>query len=200
MKIGLKQVSAVVMIVGSVLFIIGSNLPISNRVFPEPSAAAKLQSITDAPGEWIAAQVLFALGPILTMTGVALLAYHARHQSFAPLMWTSTGLLVVGAALWLWNVIARSADPEAFADGSLSAWPEFLFLVLTEAGLGILGVALLFSSLWAWVGWVVVVITVLMLVLTLVLGDIVPMAPFLVPLLVGVALLAQRAPLTRRRS
>jgi len=200
MKIGLKQVSAVVMIVGSVLFIIGSNLPISSRVFPEPDPAAKLQSITDAPGEWIAAQVLFALGPIVTAIGVALLAYHVRDRSFAPLMWTSTGLLVAGTAFWLWTVVARGADPEAFADGSLPAWPEFLFLVLTQLGLGILGVALLFSSLSAWVGWVVVVVMALTLILTLVFGDIVPFVPFVVPVLVGVVLLLQRAPLVGRRS
>ncbi|MGW4929376.1 hypothetical protein ACWEOH_09500 [Agromyces sp. NPDC004153] len=200
MKIGLKQAAAAMMIAGSALFIIGSNLPISGRVFPEPDSAAKLASITDAPGEWTAAQVLFALGPILTTTGVALLSSHARRQSFAPILWTSTGLLAAGTLLWIWVVAARTADPGAFAEGSLPTWPEFLFLVLTEAGLVILGVALLLSSLAAWVGWVVIVVTVLMLVATLVFGDIVPFAPFLVPLLVGVALLLQRAPLTRRRS
>ena len=200
MKIGLKQVSAAVIILGSVLFVIGANLPISSRVFPEPSAVKRLESITDAPGDWIAAQVLLALGAIITVLGIALLAYHVRDQSFAVLMWISTAVLVLGVALWLWNVGARASDPAAFADGSLPTWPQFLSFVLTEVGLAIFGVALLYSSLPAWVGWVVVISMVLMLVLTFVLGDTVPLVFYLVTLLVGVVLLTQRRALERRRS
>jgi hypothetical protein len=200
MKIGLKQVSAVLMIVGSVLFVVGANLPISSRVFPEPSAVKRLESITDAPGEWLVAQVLFALGAIVTVIGIALLAYHVRDQTFAVLMWASTVVLALGAVLWVWEVVSRAADPAAFAEGSMLARPQFLSFVLTEAGLAIFGVALLYSTFPAWAAWVVVVSMVLMLILTLVLGDTVPLFLYVVTLLVGVVLLTQRRALERRRS
>jgi len=44
MHISLQKICAIVIILGSVLFLIAAFSPISHRVFPEPSAARKLES------------------------------------------------------------------------------------------------------------------------------------------------------------
>lgn len=67
---GLVQTSATTMIVGSVLFLIAAFLPISFHVFPEPSPTKKLESISSDPGQWLASQVLFSLGAVVTVIGI----------------------------------------------------------------------------------------------------------------------------------
>lgn len=178
----LIQVSATVTIVGSVLFLVAAFLPISFRVFPGPSPVKKLESINAAPGQWYAAQILFALGAVVTVIGLALFAYHVRRESFAGLVWVSVALLTVGAVPWLWQVYARAVDPGWFADGLYPMWPYLFYFLVTEAGLGVFGVALLSS----WVGWVVIGSMVLLVIPTLVFGDMVPLAFYIVTLFAGV--------------
>jgi hypothetical protein len=72
MAISWQKMSALVIILGSVLFLIAAFSPISFRVFPEPSAARKLEVMTASPTAWFVAQILFALGAMVTMIGIAL--------------------------------------------------------------------------------------------------------------------------------
>ncbi len=188
MEISLQKMSALVIIVGSVLFLIAAFLPISVRVFPEPSAARKLEIIMASPTAWFVAQIFFALGAMVTVIGIALVGYRFRDQSFALLMQASVAVLLLGALLWIWHVYARTVDPAAFAEGSLPVWPLGLYFVLTEAGLAVFGVALLRSGLPQWVGWVVIGSMVLFFVLTLIFRDMVPLVYYLITLLTGVTL------------
>jgi len=197
MSIGLNHVSGVVMTLGSVLFIVGAVMPISSRVYPEASAAKKLEHITESPTAWAVSQVLFGLGSIITVIGMALLASYARDGSFAWLMWTSTAVLALGLVPWVWHLYARTVDPAAFAEGGLPAWLFLLYAALTEVGLAIFGAALLASPYPPWLGWVVIVGMALLIVLTIVFGDMVPGVFYLVTGLAGVViLLTSRAPAT----
>ncbi len=92
MQSSLQKTSAIVIILGSVLFLIAAFLPIS-RVFPEPSAVRKLEIIRDAPNAWLVAQIFFALGAMVTVIGLALVAYRFRDQSFTVLMHASVAVL-----------------------------------------------------------------------------------------------------------
>jgi hypothetical protein len=199
MKIGLRRVSAAAIILGSVLFLVGFFFPISGRVFAATSAADKLEIITESAGAWTATQVLLGLGAVLTLVGVALLAYDARDRSVAVLLWTGTVILMVGAGFWLWYVYARAADPAAFAVGALPVWPLPVSFVLTEVGLALFGVGLIVGPYTSWVGWIVVVSMVLLLVLTLALGDVPEFVLYVVTLLAGVVLLLSREGLRQDR-
>ena len=179
--------SAIVIILGSMFFLIAAFLPIP-RVFAEPSAAQKLNFIMAAPTAWLVAQIFFALGAMVTVIGIALVAYQFRDQSFALLMQVSVAVLLLGALLWIWYLYGRTVDPLAFADGSLSVWPLVLYLVLTEAGLAVFGVALLRSALPQWIGWLVIGSMALFFVLTLIFRDMVPLVYYLITLLIGVML------------
>ncbi len=188
MKISLQKMSALVIILGSVLFLIAAFLPISFRVFPEPSAVRKLEIIRDAPNAWLVTQIFFALGTMVTVIGIALVAYRFRDQSFVLLMQASVAVLLLGALLWLWHLYARTVDSAAFAEGSLPAWPLVLYFVLTEAGLAVFGVALLHSALPQWVGWLMIGSMALFFVLTVIFRDIPPLVYYVITLLTGVML------------
>lgn len=71
MEISLQRMSATVIILGAVLFMTAAALPVSFRVFPEPSPVRKLERIEASPTAWSVAQVLFALGATLTVVGIA---------------------------------------------------------------------------------------------------------------------------------
>ena len=86
MNISLQKISAIVIILEPMLFLIAAFSPISNRVFPEPSTARKLEVITAAPTAWLVAQIFFALGVMVTVIGIALVGYRFRDQSFALLL------------------------------------------------------------------------------------------------------------------
>lgn len=188
MEINLQKMSGIMIILGSVLFLIAAFLPISIRVFPEPSAVRKLEIIRDAPNAWLVTQILFALGAMVTVIGIALVAYRFRDQSFTVLMQASMAVLLLGALLWIWHVYARAVDPAAFAEGSLPAWPLVLYFLLTPTGLAVFGVALLRSALPQWVGWLMIGSMVLFFVLTVIFRDMVPLVYYLITLLTGVML------------
>ena len=120
MEISLQKMSGIMIILGSVLFLNAAFLPIS-RVFVEPSAVRKLESIRDAPNAWLVTQIFFALGALVTVIGVALVACRFRDQSFALLMQGSVAVLLLGALLWIWRVYARTLDPATFAERALPA-------------------------------------------------------------------------------
>ena len=181
----LRQVSATLTVAGSVLFLVAAFLPIS-RVFALPSPVMKLESINASPGQWLAAQLLFALGTVVTVLGIGLFAYYVRRESFAGLIWLCVALLAAGAVPWLWQVYARAVDPDSFAAGSFPMWAHLFYFLLTEVGLAVLGVALLSTPVPTWVGRVVIGGMVLLVILTLTFGDMVPLAFYIVTLLAGV--------------
>lgn len=187
----LNHISATVTIVGSILFLVAAFLPIS-RVFAQPSPVKKLEIIDADPGQWLVAQVLFALGAVVTVIGIALFAYYVRQKSFAGLIWASVALLTVGAMPWLWQVYARAVDPPWFAEGLFPMWPYLIYFLVTEVGLAVFGVALLSAPLPTWVGWVVIVSMVALTILTLVFGDMVPLVFYILTLLAGVMIFRAR--------
>jgi hypothetical protein len=188
MDISLQKTSALVVMLGSVLFLIAAFLPISFRVFPEPSAARKLDALTSSPTAWFAAQIFFGLGALVTVLGVGLAAYGFRAQPFGGLAQASVAVLTLGTLLWVWHLGERTVDPAAFANGALSVWPLLLYFGLTEAGLALFGVALLGSGLPAWLGWVVIGSMALFFAIVVIFRDIPPFVFYAITLLVGIVL------------
>lgn len=79
-------------------------------------------------------------------------------------------------------------DPDAFAEGRWPRWPLLAYFMLTEAGLAILGYALLRGDLAMWIGWMLIGSMVLLFVLTLIFRDMPPLMFYTVTLILGIAL------------
>jgi len=181
------KVSAIVILIGSVLFLIAAFSPIS-RIFGIASAQARLQVISASPTAWAVAQVLFAIGAIVAGIGVLLAAIALPGRPSSSLVYVAAVLLLVGAAAWSWHVYLRAADPQAFTDGTLPAWHFILYNVLTLAALAIIGFALLRMGFPAWSGWLLIAGSILLFVLYVILKDMPPLVYYILGLVLGVVL------------
>ncbi len=61
-----------------------------------------------------------------------------------------------------------------------------MYVILTEAGLILLGIALLDTGLQNWVGWMLIIGDALFLVLMIILGDLPPFVFYLLTLIAGI--------------
>jgi hypothetical protein len=179
--------SAATIIVGSILFLVAAFSPIS-RIFGIQDAAQKLDIISAAPNQWMIAQGLFALGSIVTVAGIGVLAYRLAGQSFSIYLNLSVVVMAIGALLWTWHVYLRAFDPARFTAGEIPMWLFALYSLLTMVGLALIGIALLHMALPSWVGWLAIGAPALFLVLALVLGDMPPLVYYVVTLVIGTVL------------
>ena len=132
----LTRIGATVTIAGSVPFLVAAFLPIS-RVFPEPSPAKKLEIIEADPGQWLVAQVMFAL-PASFAEGL-----QPPWRNLRYVLLTEVGLGVFGAALlatrgpaWLgWLVMAAMAALAAVTLVFGDIAPFFFYAVTLLVGI-----------------------------------------------------------------
>lgn len=181
------KAGAITIIVGAVLFLVAAFSPIS-RIFGMPDAAGRLEIIAAAPNQWLLAQLLFALGSIVTVIGIGMVAARLAGQGVTIYLFTSAVFMAVGALLWCWHVYLRAVDPALFVAGAIPWWLFAAYSLLTMAGLALLGVALLHTTLAAWVGWFPIGSAALFLILGLVFGDMPPFVYYLITFTIGVVL------------
>ena len=182
-----QKTSALVIVLGSVLFLVAAFSPTS-QVFVEPSAARKLDIITASRAAWTIAQVLFAMGALLTVLGVALAAVHFRDQPVSPLLYASVAILLVGVVPWVWHVYLRGVDPAAFTDGALPVWHFAGYSLLTLTGFALFGAALLRIGLLQWVGWMLIGSMALFFVVWIISRDLPPLIYYLPTVIAGIML------------
>jgi hypothetical protein len=183
-----ERVAAIILLVGSVLFIIAAFLPVS-QVFAEPSPAAKLEIIDSNRTAWTTSQVLFGLGGSIAVIGLGFVAYHLRDTPGA--VWAYIGLVAVilGAAFWEGHVYLRAIDPEEFVEGRLIGWLFPAYALLTQFGLLAFGVAYLRAGYPAWLGGVTVAGAVIFFIVFFVFKDIPPFFYYILTFIAGVRLI-----------
>lgn len=181
------RASAGIIIVGSLLFLAAAFSPIS-RIFGIRDASEKLEIITASPIQWTVAQVFFALGAVVTVAGIGLLAYQLRDQGFSIYLHSGTALMGIGSLLWIWHVFARAVDPALFVAGGIPLWLFGGYSLLTIVGLALVGVALLQAGLQDWVGWLSIGAAVLFFVLGILFRDMPPFVYYAITLTIGIVL------------
>jgi len=187
MDIKLLKLGSVIIMIGSVLFFIAAFSPIS-RIFGIPSPDRKLEIILSAPNQWMAAQVFFALGALVTAAGVAFIAYYFRNHHISSLLNICVLMLFIGAFLWTWHVYLRAIDPELFVQRGIPVWYFAAYTFLTQVGLVLFGIALLRTELQSWVGWMMIGSMGFFFVLTIIFRDMPPFVYYIVTLITGVML------------
>ncbi|MCF4120694.1 hypothetical protein L1785_06865 [Antribacter sp. KLBMP9083] len=187
------RLSAIAVLAGAV-FIVAAVLPVSFRVFPESSSDRRLQHILASETQWTLANVLFGVGAAVVVGGIILFALGVDDRAARVVALASGVLALAGLVPWIMHLSARVTDPAAFARGDLPSWWLWTYFILTPSAIALFGVALLASGLLAaWVGWTVIGTMAVIIVATLVAGDMVPAVYYLVALLPGTMLLMATA-------
>lgn len=184
----LMKISGIIILIGSILFLVAAFSPIT-RVFGLRSAEEKLALITNARRAWGVSQVLFSLGAIVTALGVAFAAYALKDQPQAPLLFTATAFLAIGAGAWARHVYLRAIDPQAFVSGALPGWHFALYTLLTTGAFLLIGIALLRMGFSPWGGWILVGGALLFFILYVIFKDMPPFVHYLLGLVLGFVLL-----------
>ncbi len=180
--------AGVVLIIGAILFAIGSFSP-SIGVFWESDATSKLQQIEEAKGLWQITHLLWAVGALVTVVGLGLVTYHLRKSHVAVLAFLGFVAVALGAAIGAWQFYLRATDPAAFVQGALAGWHYGVFTVLTLLGLAIYGFVYLRSGLPRWLGYVTIGGAALAFIGFVVLQDRwPPLSYYILTLLAGVVL------------
>ncbi len=182
-----QRIDGIVLIVGSILFMIAAFSPVS-RIFGLPDAAQKLEIIMAERGAWTVSQVLFSLGALVTAVALILTWYHFRSLPSSGWAFAGVAAIAVGALFWSWSVYLRGADPQAFVEGTLPGWPFVAYSILTQAGLVMVGLLLLRTGLPGWVGWVDIGGAVFFFVAMIIFRDMPPFVYYILTLLTGVML------------
>ena len=183
-----ERVAAIILLVGSVLFIIAAFLPVS-QVFAEPSPAAKLEIITSNRAAWNTAQVLFGLGASIAAIGLGLVAYHLRGTPGAVWAYVGLAAVILGVVFWDGHVYLRAVDPEGFVEGGPIGWLFTVYALLTQAGLLAFGVSYLRAGYPAWLGVITVAGAVIFFIIFFVLKDIPPFFYYILTFIIGIRLM-----------
>ena len=148
-----ERVSGIVLLVGSLLFLIAAFLPIS-WVFAEHAPEKELEMIDAGLAAWKLAQILFGSGAIVAAVGMFFTFLHLHDGKAYTSSLAMFLLAFLGALLWTWHVYLRSVYPDAFIHGLLHPrWLAGGYFILTIAALVLFGVALLQAGYPRWVGW-----------------------------------------------
>jgi hypothetical protein len=181
------RATALTIVVGSLLFLAAAFSPIS-RVFGIRDATQRLDIILGAPNQWAAAQLLFALGSLVTVVGIGMLAYRMSGHGVAVYLRISAAVMGIGALLWTWHVFVRAMEPALFTAGQIPVALFAGYSLLTIVGLALLGIALLQAGFQPWIAWLAMGSAALFLVLGLAFGDLPPLVYYLVTLTIGIVL------------
>jgi MFS family permease len=179
----LLRLSAIALVSGA-LFLVAALMPISFRVFPDPSPGRKLEHILWAERQWVVANVLFGVGAAALAGGIVLFGLGVDDRPVRVVALAGGALALAGLVPWMLHVVARVTNPEAFAREELPSWWLWAYFILTPVAVAFFGVALIASGLLPiWVGWTLMGTMAVVLVVTVIAGDMVPAVYYLVTLL-----------------
>jgi len=183
-----NKLIGLILIAGSILFLIAAFLPYS-RVFMEPDPSAKLEILHQKRLQWNLGQVLFSTGAVIAALGLAFL--FVKHRESVRGSWPMFGvvILLIGSLLWSWHCIERMISPEGFVNGTLTPYLFILYSILTQAGLIVFGIFLLQTGLANWTGWMLIGGIALISLLMIIFKDMPPFVYYLFTFVLAIKLL-----------
>lgn len=182
----------IMLIAGSVLFLIAAFLPIS-RVYVESVPAIRLQIIQDRRTQWNISQILFAIGALAVAVALFLGQRGFRELTRSTLGWIGVGLILFGAILWSIHVYYRATAPEAWLRGDFPNLGRFfvLYSLFTQIGLLLIGIMLRHSLLANWVSLMLIIAPALLFFLMVMFRDMPPFVYYVLTLITAVMFLVQ---------
>jgi hypothetical protein len=181
------QTAGVLLITGALIFLAGAAVGVPT-VFTVGDPQARLRLLEQHPGRWRAAQPLYGLGPLITVAGVGSLAAGAASQGTRATFWAACLALAIGALAWSRSLYLRGTRMSEFAFGTLPGWPFATYVLLTIAGLALLGIGILTGGFPVWLGWFTFGADIVFLIGYTRFKDIPPLVFYLLLIVVGAVL------------
>jgi hypothetical protein len=182
------KTTGLILLLGSVLFMIAAFLPYS-RIFAESDPTIRLEILDQQRKMWSFGQVLFALGSVITVFGLAYLYFRYRESIPGLWAWISILALLAGSILWSWHCVERLISPEGFVNGTLTPGLFLVYSLFTQAGLILFGILLLGTDLASWTGWMLILGMALLSVLMIIFKDMPPFVYYVFTLILAIKLL-----------
>lgn len=172
----------IVLIAGSLVFLAAAFFPLIYKVIMERDAEKQRAMIRASFGSWRAVCVLFGSSGLVTAAGIALLASELN----SVLAWSAAAAALIGAVCWGLIQVQRVRHSSLSTPNSKWAFPAYT--LLTQGALIALGAALLQAGVVAWVGWMLVILTGLLVAAYFYFKDVAPFVYYLLTLIAAVGL------------
>ena len=190
----MQKLAGIVLIVGSLLFIIAAFTPTTIRVITAPDPEKRIEFIENEHTGWLLVNILFGAGSVIAVIGLALFSLHVQGLASSPGVklggYVATAAAGIAALFWVIIVYNRVVlPPQAIANNlSINTWMFPAYTILTQLALIIVGFMLIQSGYPAWLGWGMLVLAVLSLIAFLVFKDMPPFVHYILLLIMGIAL------------
>lgn len=183
------RIPATTLSIGSVMFLIAAFMPIS-FVYAERDIQVQIARVQSSPTAWAVSQILFALGSIVVVVGLALLALQLRSTRGAFFGYLGAVGIALGTLCWVVIVYRRATLPLEEVFGSPTfGWLFVAYSLLTQPALIAYGFAFLQASYPRWLGLGTMISATLLCVAYLVLKDMPPFVYYVITLAIGIRLL-----------
>jgi hypothetical protein len=184
----MNKLPAIVLIIGSVVFLIAAFMPIS-FVYAERDIQAQIARVQSSPIAWAISQVLFGLGGILVAIGLALFTLDQRSTKASFSEYLGLAMIAVGTLCWAVIVYERATLPPQEVFGSPTfGWLFIAYTVLTQAALIAYGFTFLRTGHPRWLGLSAIIPAMLLCAAYLIFKDVPPFAYYVITLAIGIGL------------
>lgn len=196
------RLAGALLIVGTIIFWIGSAMP-NSVVYMTPGLLEKIELIASHRTSWVLQHIFFLAGVTATAIGLVILATILRETNTRRL--ATGGLIGILLATVVWTVapyfrlsvpaeeIPRTSDVPPLSLAAFSGWMFVAFTVLTLGALIVHGAALFQSGLLKRLRGVAAILSSLMLLAVIILGDWWPEIQYFVTSLIGIGLLRRQS-------
>jgi hypothetical protein len=181
----MNKFPAIVVIIGSVMFLTAAFMPIS-FVYGERDVQTQIARVQDSPLAWVISLSLFALGSILVVAGLAWVTLYLRSISAA--FASSLGLVMIafGTLCWVVIVYQRATLPLQDVFGAPTfGWLFIAYTLLTQAALIAYGFAFMQAGYSRWLGLGTIIPAALLCIAYLIFKDMPPFVYYVITLLIG---------------
>lgn len=189
----MQKLAGIVLIVGSVLFMIAAFTPLTFKVIMA-DIQQRIDLIQNERTGWVLVNILFGIGSVVAVVGLVLFAQHVQsigdNTPVRVVSYLGAATAALGALCWIIIVYNRAALPPQEVANNLSVnyWIFPAYTLLTQIALMIFGFVLIQSGYPAWLSWGMLVSGGLSIVAYLVFKDMPPFVHYVLLLVMGIAL------------
>jgi hypothetical protein len=192
----MKNITAGLLILGSVLFVLAAFQPLTVSVVTETDIVRRTQALEDGKTAWLFVNILFGTGSILAAIGLTFFTlYWHRLETFNSnlkvLSYFVPILFTIATILWLLICGYRVLVPAQEVANNLivNSWLFLAYTLLSQIALILLGIVLIQSNYPVWMARWILLLAVLSLLAYFIFQDMPPFAHYVILFLTGIGLL-----------